>query len=181
MDIYKLKWTRLQNEIFRLLTIKVGAQINQREISKTLNVSPTAIAKALVELEKQGIIQIKRQGKINLTFIELNRENRKVFYLKRIENLKLINEVGLSDFLEEKFPGTTIILFGSYSKGEDTIKSDIDIAIIGTTEKNIDLKIFEKSLEREIIINFYKNWKEINKNLRDNILNGITFAGGIDL
>ncbi|MFH1918112.1 MAG: nucleotidyltransferase domain-containing protein, partial [Nanoarchaeota archaeon] len=179
MEIYKLKWTRLQNEIFRLLCIKVGESLNQRAISKILKVSPTAIAKSLGELEKNKLINIKRDSMMNLSLIELNRDGKRITELKRVENLKMIYESGVVDFLEEKFPGSTIILFGSYSFGEDTIKSDIDLAVVGCKEKKINIEKFEKILEREIRINFYGNFNEINKNLRSNIFNGIILVGRI--
>lgn len=51
--------------------------------------------------------------------------------------------------------GTTVILFGSYSRGDDTINSDIDIAIIGAKERTIKLTKYEKILERKIVINSY--------------------------
>ena len=101
--------------------------------------------------------------------------------LKRVDNLKLIYESGLADYLEKEFAGATIILFGSYSRGEDTNRSDIDIAIIGRKNKLIDLKIFESLLEREINLNFYDSFKEIHKNLKENLLNGIILFGGIEL
>jgi len=188
MNIYKLKFTRLQNEIFRLLCIKAGSSLNQRDLAKTLNVSPTAISKALPLLEKEGLIKIRRLNKINLLSIEFNRDNQIAINLKKIENLKMIYESELLNFLNDAFLGCTIILFGSYSKGEDinmTIleghKSDIDIAIIGMKDKKIDLTKFEKILEREININFYESWKIIDKHLKNNILNGIILHGGVEL
>ena len=93
----------------------------------------------------------------------------------------MIYELGLSDYLEEQFLGSTIILFGSYSKGEDTISSDIDIAIIGRKEKEIKLESFENIFQRKIIINFYPSFKEIHKHLKENILNGIILFGGVEL
>ena len=101
--------------------------------------------------------------------------------IKRAENLKMIYESGLADFLEKELPGSTIILFGSYSRGEDTIRSDIDIAVIGRKEKHINLDDFEKKLERNISINFYASFKEIHKNLKENLFNGIVLFGGVEL
>ncbi len=181
MDTHKLKLTRLQNEIFRLLCVKAGESLNQREISKALEVSPTAVSKSLKGLENENLIKVKRESKINLLLIELNRDNRRAIELKRAENLRMIYESGLVDFLEEKFPGDLIILFGSYSYGEDYYNSDIDIAVIGTKQKDINLDKFEKILSREININFYFNLKEIHKNLRSNIFNGIILSGRISL
>jgi len=181
MDIYKLKWTKLQGEIFRYLSIKIGTVSNQRQIAKTLKVSPTAISKSMKKLEKENIITITKNPTMNLLSIELNRNNPSVINLKRVENLKMIYESGIDKVLFEKFQGAVIILFGSYSRGEDTIQSDIDIAIIGAKEKNIDLIKYNKLLNRTIINNFYPSFKEIHKNLKDNILNGIVLSGSIDL
>ena len=118
---------------------------------------------------------------MNLILIELNRDNKKVIGLKRAENLKMLYESGLVEFLEENLPTSTIILFGSYSQGYDTITSDIDIAIIGMKEKIVNLNNFQKVLERKIKLNFYNSISEIHKNLRENILNGIVIMGGISL
>src|SRR3989344_5080391 len=83
--------------------------------------------------------------------------------------------------LEEKFPGTTIILFGSYARGEDIHSSDIDIAIIGGKDKFLNLEPLENLLKRKININFYSSWKDIHKHLKNNILNGIILTGSVEL
>jgi predicted nucleotidyltransferase len=184
MDMYQLKWTRLQSEIFRFLCIKAGEQLNQRTIAKSLHVSPTSIAKALIPLEKSNLIKVNKNSQMNLNLIELNRDNNNAIDMKRIENLKMIYESGLIRFLKDNLPGSSIILFGSYSRGEDTSnnhKSDIDIAIIGVKPKEIDLTTFDKLLEREISLNFYTSFKDIHKHLKDNILNGILLSGSVDL
>lgn len=182
MDKYKLKWTRLQNEIFRLLCIKAGKSFTQRNISLFLDVSPTAVSKSLKSLVKDDFVIVEKyQNKNNIFSIELNRNSELTIYFKRCENLKMIYEIGLIDYLEDIFPGSTIVLFGSYSNGYDTFDSDIDIAVIGVKEKNVHLKKFEKFLERDVIINFYDSFKSIHKNLRDNILNGILLSGSIEL
>ncbi|MEK6899104.1 MAG: nucleotidyltransferase domain-containing protein [Nanoarchaeota archaeon] len=181
METYKLKFTRLQNEILRLLCIKVGSSINQSEIARALKVSSTAIAKSLPLLKKEKLIIYSLSPRMNLTFIELNRDNPQAISLKRIENLKLIYESGIITILEEIFPGATIILFGSYSKGEDTTESDIDIAIVAVKEKEVNLERLSKRLEREISLNFYDSLKKIDKHLRNNILNGIVLTGSVDV
>jgi len=181
MDTYKLKWTQLQQRIFRLLCIKSGKSLNQREIARILKVSPTSIAKSLPILKKENLISIGKSKNMNLTLIELNRDNEKAMELKRVGNLKMIYESQIVNFLENNFPGCTIILFGSFSRGDDIFDSDIDIAIIGIKEKEIPLEKFEKILERAINLNFYRNTREIHKHLRENIFNGIVLRGGIEL
>ena len=181
MDAYELKFTQLQLKIFRLFCVKTGEKLNQRQIAKFLNVTPTAIAKSLPLLEKEKLLVIKKSKEMNLNLVELNRENHKVINLKKVENQKLIYESGLLESLKEKYPGCTIILFGSYARGEDTINSDIDLTIIGSNKKSVDLDKYEKFLEREIRINNYKTFKEINKELKENLCNGIVLSGGIEL
>ncbi len=181
MDIYKLKFTRLQNEIIRLLCINAGKSINQRNIAKKLGVSPTAIAKALKELERDELIKKDKDSLMNLNLITLNRNNEKSIQLKRIENLKIIYQSEMIAYLEENFIGSTLILFGSYSTGEDTIRSDIDLAVIGSRPKVINIQSYEKLLERKINLQFYSSFKEINKNLKTNLYNGIVLSGAIDL
>ena len=146
MDAYKQEWTRLQNEIFRFLCIKSDQDFNLRGISKFLDVSPTAVSKALKQLEEKKLIKIEKSKVMNLMSIKLNRDNYSIIELKRTENLKLIYESNLVDFVENKFPGCTIILFGSYSRGEDIYSSDIDIAIIGSKEKDLNLSKYNKFL-----------------------------------
>ncbi len=179
--INKLKLTLLQNEIMRLFFVKAGTSLNQRQVSNVLNVTPPAVMKALPELEEKNILKIRQDKETKRWTIELNRENHKVMQLKRIDNLKQIYETGLADFLEMEFAGATIILFGSYSRGEDLMNSDIDFAIIGRKDKDIDLKNYEKFLEREININCYESFKQIHKHLKENLCNGIVLVGGIEL
>ncbi len=180
MDTYKVKWTQLQSEIFRLLCIKAGETLNQRTIAKMLRVTPTTIANALPLLEREGLVSRERYNKMNLHMIKLKR-TQKTMQLKRVENLKLMYETSLADFLEDQHPGTTIILFGSYSRGDDVTTSDIDIAVIGTKEKELNLKIYEKKLERPISMHYLANLKEVSKEFRENLCNGIILVGGIEL
>lgn len=177
----KLKLTQLQTEILRLLFIKVGKPLNQRQIALRLNVSQPAIKKALPLLEEINFIKTTKDEETKRLSIVLNTENNKVMQLKMIDNLKQIYDSELVEFLEKEYAGATIILFGSYFRGDDTINSDIDIAVIGRKEKKIILDLFEKQLEREININYYDSFKNIHKNLKENLANGIVLVGGFEL
>jgi predicted nucleotidyltransferase len=181
MGIYKLKFTRLQNEILRFLFIKAGMSFNQRGLARALKVSPTAIAKALEELAKDDLVSVQKNENTNHLSIELNRKNQDVFWLKRAENLRLLHESGLVEYLSERFPGGAIILFGSYAFGEDMVSSDIDIAVIGCKEKKLDLSRFDELLERAIVVQYYDDLTRIDKNLRSNILSGIILHGAVEV
>jgi len=181
VNIYELKLTNLQQRILRLLFVKAGISLNALRIAKNLKVSQPAVSKALPLLLKEDLIKAEKDKNSGRLSIEVNRENYKVMQMKKIDNLKLIYESGFADFIEKEFAGATIILFGSYSRGEDTIHSDIDIAIIGRKEKLTNLEKFEIMFERKININFYTSFKEIHKNLKENLFNGIILYGGVEL
>ena len=181
MDKYELKWTRLQLRILKFLYIKSGESFSLRKIARNLNVSPTAISNSIKTLEKEKLILKEKKTEINQFSVTLNKFNKNIFQLKKIENLNMIYESKLIEQLQEKFVGATIILFGSYFRGEDTTKSDIDIAIIGSEEKKLNLKEQEVYLERKINVQFYKNTSSIHKTLRENIYNGIVLSGYISI
>ena len=181
MDIYKEKFTRLEREIIKFLCINAGNSYNQREIALALKVSPTAVANSLKNLEKEGIVKLNKSKNTKPRRISLNLQNNLVFFIKRVENLRAIYESGLAEYLFDKFPGSTIILFGSYSWGEDSINSDIDIAVVGNLTKKIDLSAYESKIVRKIIIQFFDSFDKINKNLKESILNGIILKGSVKL
>ena len=178
MDIYKHKFTSLQCEIFSLLCFRAGEKLNQLAIANLLKVSPTAVGKALPGLVKEQMVKLEKG---NINFVQLNRDDRRVVMLKRVENLRFIYESGLPVFLEESFPGCAVVLFGSYSRGEDSVKSDIDIAVVGTKGRSVDLSGYEKKLGKTIRINFYASFNDIHIDLKSSIVSGITLAGVIRL
>lgn len=181
INIYLQKLTPLQQIIVRLLFTRAGTALNQRQVAKLLGVSPPAVMKALPSLEKEGFIKLQQDKETKRWSIELNRDHHRILQLKRVDNLKLLYETGLADLLEKEFAGATIVVFGSYSRGEDIGTSDVDIAIIGRKEKTIDLTRQENQLERKISLQFYGSWKKIHKHLKENLCNGIVLVGGVTL
>lgn len=169
----------LQAKIFSLLCLRAGEKLSQREIAKILKVSPTAVANSIKKMRDSNLIRVEKTKTIN--FVSFNRDEPKAIELKRAENLKSIYISGLSDYLERELAGGTIILFGSYSLGEDANASDIDIAVIERKDKMLHFKEYEKILNRKINVNFYNSWKDINQHLKNNILNGILLHGSVEL
>lgn len=181
VTMYKLQLTVLEQEILNFLFIRKGEVFTGRALAVALNVSQPGVGKALKKLEKEDYIKVIKNKETKRLSISLSEDNVLIQGLKRANNIKLLYESRVVEELSKKFPGTIIILFGSYAWGEDTTRSDIDIAIIGTKQKEINLEAFEKKLEREININFYGSFKRIDKHLLSNILNGITIKGAIEL
>jgi len=178
MDWNKLRFTKLDNDIIEFLFRNPTTSFMGKEIADKIKVSQTAVAKSINRLSKIGLVT--REKKILLS-IKLNRDDRDIFDLKRVYNLKSMYSSGLMKRLSGDLPGSTIILFGSYSIGEDTEESDIDLAIIGYNGIKIDLINFENKLQRKIQIHFFNDLKKIDKNLKESIINGITLKGSITI
>jgi predicted nucleotidyltransferase len=165
----------------RLMFIRAGEAMNAHSMARDLGVSQPAVSKALPGLVRAGVISMGRDRATGRLSIRLNRDDHRVVWLKRADNLKQLYETGLVQFFYDRFPEAVVILFGSYAFGEDTVRSDIDIAVISPKERNIDTAAFEKMLQRKITINYYRSLAGIDKHLRNNILNGITLKGAVEL
>ncbi len=153
-------------------------EFHVRRISKILKKSPTTISKYLRNFEKQGILKSKR--KLNHLLFKANLENEKFKILKLNYNLKSLYESKLINYLVEEFNyPEAIILFGSFSKAENTLKSDIDILVISPLKKDVELNKFEKKLNSEVQLFVYskKTLKKINKELLNKFVNGIVIYG----
>ncbi|RLI96702.1 MAG: hypothetical protein DRO96_02470 [Candidatus Aenigmatarchaeota archaeon] len=110
------------------------------------------------------------------------RANENYLLEKKLYNIKSLYVSGLVEFLKVELSNPSIILFGSYAKGEDTERSDIDLYIETPSKKDITLEKFEKKLKRNIQIFRHKNLFEIkNKDLVNNIINGIVLNGFVEV
>lgn len=147
-----------------------------RKIARLIKVSPPTASSLAKKLEKKDLIRIKKEKVQYKVFGKL--ENEYFKNLKRIYNL--FSLLDLTDFLVKKFKPNAVVVFGSYSKGEDVEDSDIDIFIDSITKKKVNLEKFEKQLERGIHLHI-KDIRKIPEELRKNIINGMLLYGFLDV
>ncbi|MEM2131426.1 MAG: hypothetical protein QXR96_02800, partial [Candidatus Woesearchaeota archaeon] len=69
------------------------------------------------ELKKEGILTKLIIGKV--VFYTADKENENYLLEKKLFNIKSLYKTGLIDFLKIELFNPTIIVFGSYSKGDD--------------------------------------------------------------
>ena len=148
-----------------------------RELAREAKVNPNSVINTIKQLEKEKIIQKKTRKHIVEIFADL--DNPAFLRKKRIFNLMQIYDSGIADYLIKSYNPKSIILFGSYSRGEDIKKSDIDIAVITDNEKIANLEIFEKKLSRKIHL-LLLQYKKINNELYISLINGIILYGYLD-
>jgi|TARA_Y100000034_G_C6879951_1_gene403025 predicted nucleotidyltransferase len=150
-----------------------------REYAKHIKVSPPTASKILKDLHSKTLL--KKETFRNFIFFWADKENNIFIELSRIYWKEKFKSSGLAEYIEKSLTTPTVILFGSLSKAETKIDSDIDLAIFGSTKK-LNLKIYEKKLKRNIqIFNFPSINKVKNRDLLNNIINGTILIGRLKL
>lgn len=124
------------------------------EISKKLKIGYRPAYNHITEMEKQGIIAVKKIGMSKQCL--LNLENSRCRHL--LEEADMIKQADLfkrkpileklTKKLTDQFTGDihSIVLFGSYAKGTETKTSDIDMLFILADLKNKNIR---EGIERE--------------------------------
>ena len=153
---------------------------------KPLKISKTTANLTISRLVKEKFLELKIIGK--MWRITCNQTHKYNTYKKIPYHLNLIYESGIIEEIRKKYQSAkAIILFGSYRKGDDNEKSDIDIAVEITGEK-FNLVEFKKidigyrRGENKVQVNLHIfSRKSINLNLFSNIANGIVLDGFLEV
>ena len=158
------------------------AKLRVRHIERKVDVALPSAVRYAKELEEENIL--KRAIVAEITLYMADRGAQEFLIEKKLFNINSLFSCGLVDFLVTEYSNPTMIVFGSYSKGEDTEGSDIDIYI--ETQKKIlsnqDAEQYEKKLMRKLQFFNYKKIGEVeNKNLANNILNGTVLNGFVEV
>ena len=144
-----------------------------RQIEREVKLPLPSVIRYCRELEKEEIL--RKETISGVSTYSADRASKKFLIAKRLFNIQSIFESGLADYMIKEYFNPVIVLFGSYSKGEDTEESDIDLYVETPKKHEFKLQKFEKILNRRLQIFNYRNVKDIpNHNLSNNIINGIT-------
>lgn len=146
-----------------------------RELARETHLNPNTIITIVNQLEKESLI-IKKKYK-HLVEVYCNYDTPRYKRKKQLFNIAMIQE---SDLLEKliKFYNhpKAIILFGSFSRGEDWSNGDIDLAVISAKKEKINLSSFEKKLKRNIHLLVF-DYKDISDKFYNNLINGFVLYG----
>ena len=145
-----------------------------RELERMTKLSMPGARKIAIKLEKEGLLESKKEKMVKNFYAS---RNEKFTQLKRAYNIYSIFNLGLLDKLRKEYEEPeAIILFGSYSRGEDITQSDVDIAIITKKHKELNLLEFEKRLARNIKI-YEIRVETAEKEFLNTLANGIVIHG----
>jgi len=153
-----------------------GAGFQLREICRITDIAPMSVKKYLDELADDGLI-IKEKHRIHKYPVYwANRENERFRFLKKMDMLFAIEDCRLMAYLNDKCMPNAIVLFGSASRGEDLMESDVDLFLV-CGETKLNLGKYEKILKRKINIFFCSDFKSLSGELKNNVLNGVVLSG----
>jgi len=150
------------------------------EISRNTKLAHTSVKKYISILKEKKIITETKEKKGSRVFplFKANLQNKEYKDYKKINNLLEIKESNLISYLIDNLMPNSIVLFGSYQKGEDIEDSDIDL-FLECKEENIDISNFQ--LHRKIQLHFRDSFKKYPKELQSNIINGIVLHGYLEI
>ena len=175
-----MKTKAITTTIKEYFFVNPNAKLRVREIERTLKLPLPSIIRYCKDLEKESILTTIKIGNVNL--YTADRSSEKYLLEKKLYNIKKIYESGLVNYLRQELSNPSIILFGSFAKGEDTEESDIDLYIETLSKKDINIEKFEKLLKRRIQLFRHKNINEVsNIHLANNIINGFLLNGFLEI
>lgn len=146
-----------------------------KEISRKISLAPTSVRNIVKNLEENHLIARKKSKPFD--GYTANRENEDFIFYKKIYNLYSLKDL-IREITNQIYP-SAIVLFGSYSRGEDVTSSDIDLLILSKTKKEINILLFEKILKRKINILVIDKLEKLEEPIRKKINNGMVLYGEI--
>lgn len=175
-----MKTKSIKEQLTEYFFIYPTVKLRVRQIEREVNIPLPSVIRYTQELKNESIL--KSTEIANIVVYSADRTSAHFLMKKKVYNLQCLYNSGLINFLKEELSNPLIIVFGSYSRGEDVEASDIDLYIEYPSEKKLHIEKYEKYMQRKIQILFYKNIHAIkNKELANNIINGIVLNGYLEV
>ena len=166
----KLYEETAKNKIAEVLFKYPEKEFSLSDLAREAEVAKANIGNILNEFQKAELITIEKLTKI--WRIKANQTSWFFIRSKIVYNLSFVYKSGLVEFLIEQFKNPkSIVLFGSFRKGEDLSNSDIDIAIESNDTDNYqiiglrELADLEKIIGRKIQMHLLLELGEIPRSL----------------
>lgn len=158
--------------------------IGLNDLSAAVGISKTTANRVVRQLEAEKFLTVQVMGKIWRIRAVPNHEY--VLSRKIPMNLSMVYESGILGKVFENTPNPrAIILFGSYRKGDDTGKSDVDIAVEVVDNEPLEIRnigTIKVGYRDKVPVNihiFSRN--QVDLNVFANIANGIVLWGFLEV
>lgn len=122
--------TRSRVRVLRVLH-EVEVPLNASQLAVRTLLSQPAVSSALAQLVSMGLVETTSAGRANIYW--LVREN---VYVQRLIQPAFRFELDAAEILEDDLramfgePAQSIVLFGSYARGEQGSSSDVDVVVV---------------------------------------------------
>ena len=154
------------------------------EIAGELSISKTTAHEVISHLAEAGFLTVTRLGR--LWRIKANQDHQWFETRKIPFNLGLVYGCGIVPWVDATFPqAKTIVLMGSYRRGDDTEQSDLDIAVEIGENKGMEMReetLAEMGYRKDVRVNIILfSRTNVDLNLFANIANGIILRGFLEV
>ncbi len=170
-------FTKSSFEVARLIFAYPNKTFHLRGLAKETNLSTTAVKKVVFMLNLAKIVKIEQTELTTNIKADLESEDYRAH--KRIFNLYCLEKYQITKKIQEGYRAETVVLFGSFARGEDIEASDIDIAVILPSKDGAEslLDIPQKAINRKINIHHLVSLEKISKEFKNTLANGIVLYG----
>ena len=168
---------------FKVLDVFMRYPYNEfylREMAKKAGISPSVASGIMEWLVKNRFVERKNIG--NLSIFRADYGHNTFKHFKIAMNMLKLENSGFVDYIS-LFEPFSVVLYGSFARGEDDENSDIDILIISNRNNLYELQKFEKQLENKINVQVFtpKKWEsktKFDKPFHERVvIEGITLYG----
>lgn len=166
---------KINDDVLGLFFLNPTTSFHVRAVAKKQHISTPTASYKLKQLAKTGLLI--KEAKANLLLFRANLENPSFIVRKRIYNLRQLYSSGIVEALNAHYAQPeAVVLFGSYARGEDIERSDIDIAVTASIPRSVALGQYEKLLHRKIQLLELKPSNRTPE-LINSLANGIVLSG----
>ncbi|MDD4878340.1 MAG: nucleotidyltransferase domain-containing protein [Candidatus Nanoarchaeia archaeon] len=148
------------------------------ELVKESKLTRAVANKWLNRYVKDGFLRrVKEKGKF--PYFISGMDNPIYISRKKLMAIEQVFKSGLAEHLLSLKDAKSVILFGSFARGDWHKDSDIDIFIYGKS-KGFDKSKYELKLKRQIELHLFENKAELNQvksGMLKNVLNGYVLKG----
>lgn len=139
--------SKAKRKLLKLFLTNPDRAFYTREIARLTGEPLNAVRRELGYLERAGLLESHREG--NLKYFLTVKEFPFYSELKKI----IFTTIGLGDYLTDKLKDTALIelafIYGSVARNEETIKSDIDLFVVGEMDEE-ELHKLVSEVEKDI-------------------------------
>lgn len=153
----KIERSATEARLLALLTSAPGQELHTRELMRRIGGTPRPVQLALEKLSRQGLVESRRVGPLRLWRMDpahpLYRSLRELYARTVGVAARIAAAVAKQKEVDIAF------VFGSYARGTDDVRSDIDVFVLGDADWG-PLEDVARDLSRELgrEVNFV-SWK----------------------